>query len=157
MFRSKTPEINLKTQNEEIRMETGDGKEISYCQSGSGLAWQPHKNPFRLGHMLLTVLQSGSMLPAFLLFSESWKPTADVLRDRSFHLEEVWLGSSFGTLPLFDQRMMPRFCAQWTSLVRFPVSLHQYSELLEHVRLSLISGLTEKRHLHILIILYVRC
>lgn len=40
-------------------MGTGGGKEISYCQSGSGSA------PFRLGHM-----QSGSALPAFFLFAE---------------------------------------------------------------------------------------
>lgn len=57
-------------QNEEIRLGTWGGKEISYCQSGSGSAWQPHKNPVRLGHMQLAPLQSGSALPAFFLFVE---------------------------------------------------------------------------------------
>lgn len=103
-------------------MRTGGGKEISCCQSGSGWAWQPHKNPFRLGPMQLATLQSGSALPAFFLFAERLVPHS-WCSQLSFHLEEVWLGSRFSAILLFDQWMGTRFCAQWTSLVRFPVYL----------------------------------
>lgn len=37
MFPSKISELNLKTQNDEIRIRAEGGKKISYCQSVLGL------------------------------------------------------------------------------------------------------------------------